>query len=58
MIFWDRSMIMQTAREISNDIALYIPRSSDLEQVAALRKDGEKIEGVHYCLDRKSKVIF
>lgn len=49
--------IMAKAREISEAIVLYVPRTSDLNQLAALA-GGERIEAVHYCLERKSKVSF
>lgn len=50
--------IMKAARNISEDVALYVPRTSDLNQLAQLEEEGKLIEGIHYCLERKSKVIW
>jgi trimethylguanosine synthase len=37
--------------------ALYLPRTSDLRQVAALVEDDTKIDVVQYCLKRSSKAM-
>lgn len=37
-------------------MALYIPRTSDLNQLARLVPEGETVEAIHYCVTRKSKV--
>lgn len=47
--------IVRRAREVSMNLALYVPRTSDMNQLAALA-EGEEMEVVHYCLARKSKV--
>lgn len=39
------------------DIALFLPRSSDLRQLAALVKGGKKVMAMHYCMDGASKAL-
>ncbi|KAH8676624.1 RNA methylase family protein-like protein [Tricladium varicosporioides] len=41
----------------SMDSALYLPRSSNLNQIAALAPEGEKIEVVQYCMQGASKAL-
>lgn len=50
--------IFDTVRMVSPNIALYLPRTSDLNQLAGLIGDGEEMEVVHYCLGGRSKVGF
>lgn len=50
-----RSVIISAARRITHNIALYIPRTSDLNQLAMYVGKGP-IEVVHYCSRRRSKV--
>jgi trimethylguanosine synthase len=42
--------------KISPDIAMYLPRTSDLRQLARYASGGRKIEVVHYCMEGASKV--
>jgi trimethylguanosine synthase len=42
--------------KISPDVALYLPRSSNLNQVAKYAKDGQELQAMHYCVDGASKV--
>ncbi|KAF8250730.1 S-adenosyl-L-methionine-dependent methyltransferase [Wilcoxina mikolae CBS 423.85] len=51
------SYLVERSREVCENIALYLPRTSDLNQLAALIGDEEEMEVVHYCLGRKSKAI-
>ncbi|KAI9832833.1 MAG: hypothetical protein M1826_000999 [Phylliscum demangeonii] len=44
-------------RELSDHVVLYLPRSSDLRQLARLVPDEQKIRVVHYCLYRASKAL-
>lgn len=39
------------------DHALYLPRTSDLRQIAKLAPDGAKIEVVQYCVEGASKAM-
>ena len=48
--------IFDKARVVSPNIALYLPRTSDLNQLAGLTGDDEEMEVVHYCLGGRSKV--
>jgi trimethylguanosine synthase len=50
------SYIVERARTVTDNLALYLPRTSDLNQLASLIGDEEEMEAVHYCIGRKSKV--
>ncbi|PQE03399.1 hypothetical protein CJF30_00005465 [Rutstroemia sp. NJR-2017a BBW] len=39
------------------DTALYLPRTSDLRQIAKLVPDGKKVEVVQYCMEGASKAL-
>lgn len=39
------------------DSALYLPRTSDLRQIARLAPEGKKIEIVQYCMEGASKAL-
>ncbi|OLN88803.1 Trimethylguanosine synthase [Colletotrichum chlorophyti] len=39
------------------DHALYLPRTSDLRQIAKLARGGEKLEVVQYCMEGASKAM-
>jgi len=39
------------------DCALFLPRTSDLNQIAKLAPDGKKIEVVQYCMEGASKAL-
>lgn len=41
----------------SMDHALYLPRTSDLRQIAKLAPEGEKVEVVQYCMRGASKAL-
>lgn len=38
-------------------MALYLPRTSDLRQIAKVVKEGEKCEVVHYCMEGAGKAM-
>ena len=42
-------------QELTEDIALYLPRTSNLRQLARAVKDDEKMTVVHYCMEGASK---
>jgi trimethylguanosine synthase len=42
---------------VCNDVVLYLPRTSDLRQVARLAKKDEKVRVVHYCMHGASKAL-
>lgn len=39
------------------DVVLYLPRTSDLRQLAKHAKDDEKLEVIHYCMNGSSKAL-
>lgn len=39
------------------DSALYLPRTSDLRQIARLAPEGKKVEVVQYCMEGASKAL-
>lgn len=39
------------------DLALYLPRTSNLRQIARLAPEGKKIEVVQYCMEGASKAL-
>ena len=41
---------------LTADVALYLPRTSDLRQLAKLLPNGRKMTAVHYCMEGASKV--
>ncbi|KAI9823580.1 MAG: hypothetical protein M1832_002361 [Thelocarpon impressellum] len=47
--------IHQAFSEISKSLALYLPRTSSMHQIAELVPDGQKAEAVHYCVRGSSK---
>ncbi|EMD00005.1 hypothetical protein BAUCODRAFT_359529 [Baudoinia panamericana UAMH 10762] len=42
---------------ISKDVVLYLPRTSDLRQLAQLAKPGERLKVTHYCMYGASKAL-
>lgn len=42
--------------KLSKDIVLYLPRNSDLNQIARYAPEGKKVEVAHYCILGASKV--
>ncbi|KAL0640672.1 putative diacylglycerol O-acyltransferase tgs1 [Maublancomyces gigas] len=57
MLPYSASFIFNQASKISKNIALYIPRTSNLNQVAKLVPEGQKIQAVHYCVRKRSKAL-
>jgi trimethylguanosine synthase len=53
---YSASTIIAEARRVSDNIGLYVPRTSDLNQLAALTQEGKTVQAVHCCVARKSKV--
>jgi hypothetical protein len=46
-----------TFSKVTKEIVLFLPRTSDLNQLAKYNDRDEKIEVLHYCQDGASKVI-
>lgn len=42
---------------LSDDIVLYLPRTSDLRQLAKKAKDDQNVKVVHYCMHGASKAL-
>ena len=42
---------------LSKDVVLYLPRTSDLRQIAKYAKEDEELEVKHYCMHGASKAI-
>ncbi|WPG97631.1 RNA methylase family protein [Acrodontium crateriforme] len=42
---------------LSNEVVLFLPRTSDLEQLVKYAKQGEKLKVVHYCMRGASKAL-
>ena len=51
------SDLLGPLREITDDIALYLPRTSDLRQLRTSADKNEQIKAVHYCMAGASKVL-
>lgn len=41
----------------SDHIVLYLPRTSDLRQIAELVEDGKKVNVIHYCTEGSSRAL-
>lgn len=48
--------ILHPFQRLTGDIALYLPRTSDLRQLAGFANDDQKVTVVHYCMEGASKV--
>ena len=42
--------------KVTNEVVLYLPRTSDLNQIARYGQDGKKLEVSHYAMMGASKV--
>ncbi|KAI9873709.1 MAG: hypothetical protein M1830_010699 [Pleopsidium flavum] len=48
--------IYEPFSKLTRDVALYLPRTSDLRQLAKLVPDDKKVTVVHYCMEGASKL--
>lgn len=46
-----------TFSKLTNHVVLYLPRTSDLKQLAKHAKEDEKLEVTHYCMHGASKAL-
>lgn len=53
---YDLQKLYAAFAKISNEVVLYLPRTSDLNQLAALVPEGEGAQVTHYCMRGASKV--
>ncbi|KAI9792738.1 MAG: hypothetical protein M1833_001019 [Piccolia ochrophora] len=51
------NMLHESFFHVSNELVLYLPRTSDLRQLAALAPADSRIRVVHYCMWRASKAM-
>ncbi|KAH7394205.1 RNA cap guanine-N2 methyltransferase-domain-containing protein [Phaeosphaeria sp. MPI-PUGE-AT-0046c] len=49
--------LYQSFTKYSNEVVLYLPRNSDLNQIARYAKDGKKLEVAHYAIMGASKAL-
>lgn len=50
--------LLDPFQELSHDVALYLPRTSDLRQLAAQTTKDGKSTVMHYCMEGASKVSY
>lgn len=50
------SDILQPFQRLTEDVALYLPRTSDLRQLAEFANIDQKVTVMHYCMEGASKV--
>ena len=50
------SNIYKSFSSITRELTLYLPRTSDLNQIAKYADKEKKLPVVHYCMDGYSKV--
>ena len=50
--------LLDSFREHSEDVVLYLPRTSDMRQLAKASIADEKTTVMHYCMEGASKVGF
>lgn len=43
--------------KLTNEVVLYLPRTSDLRQLAKRAKQDEKLKVTHYCMHGASKAL-
>lgn len=50
------SALMDLFQDLTDDVVLYLPRTSDLQQLSTYVEDQSKLAVVHYCMNGASKV--
>ena len=56
MLPYNLATLHGALRDLTPSVALYLPRTSDLRQLANRDNDKRKIAVVHYCMEGASKV--
>ena len=51
------SYLHQSFSSMTKDVVLYLPRTSDLRQVAKYAESQEKLCVTHYCMNGASKAL-
>jgi trimethylguanosine synthase len=53
---YDTQHLVRELSAFSTELVLFLPRNSNLNQLAEYAKDGSKVQVVHYCVHGSSKV--
>lgn len=53
---YNLDQLYRSFTKFSNELVLYLPRNSDLNQIARYAKDEKKLEVAHYAIMGASKV--
>lgn len=56
MVPYNLEKLYKSFSKYSKHVVLYLPRTSDLNQLARYAADGKKLEVAHYCMVGASKV--
>ena len=48
--------LVKPFQDLANDVVLYLPRTSDMRQLAAQPSGSSKMVVMHYCMEGASKV--
>ena len=48
--------LVNLSRKVTNDIVIYLPRSSDVRQLACQSTEDQSTTVIHYCMEGASKV--
>lgn len=51
------SHLYEAFNSASSEVALYLPRTTDIRQLAKYAKKDEKLQVVHYCMRGASKAL-
>ncbi|KAI4154365.1 MAG: hypothetical protein L6R39_001392 [Caloplaca ligustica] len=49
--------LLEPFRQLTQDIVLFLPRTSDLHQLAKENDTSKKIQAIHYCMEGASKAM-
>jgi trimethylguanosine synthase len=53
---YNLDMLYKSFKKYTKEVILYLPRNSDLNQIARYGEDGKKLEVAHYTIMGASKV--
>ena len=53
---YDLSDLLLPFQQLTSNVALYLPRTSDLRQLTKSHKGNDKLTVIHYCMEGASKV--
>ena len=54
---YDLRELLKCFRNFTKDVILYLPRTSDVRQLANQAESSERITVMHYCMEGASKVL-